>query len=308
MDEKLPPPIQVIQGGGGGNGPKDDSLIKGGFEIKNPLANFFNWIKKQSNITIKIPIVGIIVALSSLSTGVAAYNWGFNNAISQLFPDSSPIFHRAISVEGIIQKSSTAQYYLKSEGNLWTLKPKSPITPTTLNNSLNKLVVVKGNLTKEKLVIEVSEIIQLDTLSESPTAQTSLTTPTSPNPPNLLSSPNPSFPSSPSDLPVLYSGLKWETTQKKLLLFTSGKRRIEQEGLYFESVLVSQFPQDFINYYLQELKGRVFKETLNSINPDGITITYAKDDLFLTFGIKNIYQGSGDKKQLAGYKAYIEHN
>lgn len=294
MDEKLPPPIQVIQGGGGGgNGPKDDSLIKGGFEIKNPLAKFFNWIKKQSNITIKIPIVGIVVALSSVGTGVAAYNWGFNNALSQLFPDSSPIFHRAISVEGIIQKSVTAQYYLKSEGNLWTLKPKSPITPTTLSNSLNKLVVVKGNLTKEKFVIEVSEIIPLET----PSIKSVPTTPNIPNP-QITD----------IQLPELYSGLTWETSQKRVLIFTSGKRKIEEEGTYLESQKIPLFPQDFINYYIGEFKARQFKETFNSISPEGITITYAKDDLFLTFGTKNKYSGSGDKKQLVGYTAFIEHN
>lgn len=93
-----------------------------------------------------------------------------------------------------------------------------------------------------------------------------------------------------------------------MLIFTSGKRKIEQEGVYLESSQLSAFPQDFINYYIQQFKDKGFKQTLNSINPEGITITYAKDDLFLTFGTKNIYKGSEDQKQLAGYKAFIEHN
>lgn len=109
-------------------------------------------------------------------------------------------------------------------------------------------------------------------------------------------------------LPTHYSELNWQTTQTKTLIFTSGKRKIEEEGVYLESAQITDFPQDFINYYISELKAKNFKQTLNSIDPDRITVTYAKDDLFLTFGVKNIYKGSGEKKQLAGYKAYIEHN
>ena len=42
-----------------------------------------------------------------------------------------------------------------------------------------------------------------------------------------------------------------------------------------------------------------------------------KDDLFLTFGVKNTFTGTGDNKQslrpdglkkISGYKAFIEHN
>jgi len=169
-----------------------------------------------------------------------------------------------------------------------------------LASYLDKQVTVKGNLTKEANVVEVSEIISQDIFPQ--TSPTSLNTLTIPN------SSNPSTPSNPSGLPALYSGLEWVTTQKRVLIFTSGKRKIEQEGVYLESAQVSAFPQDFINYYLGEFKDRGFKETLNSINPEGITITYAKDDLFLTFGTKNIYSGKGDKKQIVGYKAFIEHN
>ena len=64
-----------------------------------------------------------------------------------------------------------------------------------------------------------------------------------------------------------------------------------------ESAQVTELPQEFINYYTQELTNAGFKETLNSSDPNGTTITYAKDDLFLTYGIKNIYSGSGDNKQ-----------
>lgn len=298
MDDKLPPPIQIIQGSSSGSSKGDDDPL---FEAKinNPFSKFFNWIKnflkKQSNITIKIPIIGVIMGLSGLGIGMGTgYNLGFNAAISKLFPNSSPILHRAVSLEGVIQKSASAKFYLKSEDNLWTLKPKSPITPAILETSVGKQVKVLGNLTKEANAVEVSEIIPLDS------SQTSSLREASPTP---LTGSN-----SDVKLPDLFSGLQWTSTQKKVLVFTSGKRRMDVEGFHIESSQMTSFPQDFINYYITELKNRGFKETLNSIDPEGIIVTYSKDDLFLTFGVKNIYQGKVDKKQLAGYIAYLEHN
>lgn len=180
----------------------------------------------------------------------------------------------------MIQTSSSKQYYLKSnDSTLWKLN-----STVNLAGYVNNQVTVKGNLTKEKLVIEVSEVIPLEIIS-----------PNIPNTPNV-------------ELPQLYPGLKWESSQKKILLFTSGKRRIEVEGFHLESSEQTAFPQDFINYYIQDLKSKDFKETLNSIGPDGVTVTYSKGDIFLTFGVKNMYVGSGEKKQLIGYKAFIEHN
>lgn len=290
MDD-LPPPTKVS------NQPEDEPLIKQEFRVNNPFSSFFKWIKnfiqKNQNITIKIPILGIIIALSSFGAGLGSgYNWGFNSAISKLFPDSSPILHRTISVEGIIQKSSSTKYYLKSGDNVWTLK----LVNQTINlaDYLNQDVTVKGNLTKERLVIEVSEIIPLEARS--------VETPVSLHSPPVVEKAGPVV------LPELFSALQWEKTQKRVLIFTSGKRKIEQEGVYLESAQVPVFPQEFINYYIQQLKDSKFRETLNSITPEGITITYAQNDLFLTFGIKNQYSGSGDKKKLTGYSAFIEHN
>lgn len=299
--DNLPPPVQVIQGDGKSNSSlkDDDSLVD--IKVNNPFAKFFNWIKdfikKQSNITIKIPIIGIALVLSGFGVGLGSgYSWGFNAAVHKLFPDSSPILHRAITLEGVVQKSSLGQYYLKSEGaTLWTLK--SVKSSLNLGDYLNKEVTVKGNLTKDKNVIEVSEVILLEAAAASP----------SPNIPDIPDSSNtPDL--ADIELPKLYYGLQWESSQKRILVFTSGKRRIDVEGFHVESSQQPAFPQDFINYYIGDLKSKGFKETLNSIDPDGIMVTYSKDDSFMTFGVKNIYSGRGDNKQIAGYKAFIEHN
>lgn len=283
--DNLPPPVSINS-----TTPKDDdSLVE--FKVKNPFQKFFTWImdfiKKNQNITIKIPIIGVLVALSSFGVGLGSgYNWGLNAAASTLFPNSSPVFHRAISVDGVIQTSSLKLYYLKSEDNtLWKLK-----SSVNLAGYLNNQVTVKGNLTKEKLVIEVSEIIPLETVSITPSQP-------------VLSSPSPDI-----KLPDLFTGLKWESSQKKILLFTSGKRRIEVEGFHLESYEQTDFPQEFINYYIADLKDKGFKETLNSIDSDGIMVTYSNNEIFMTFGVKNIYTGKGDAKKISGYKAFIEHN
>ncbi len=135
-------------------------------------------------------------------------------------------------------------------------------------------------------------------------------TPVNPSVPQLplpqpLNTPNP--PNSPN-LPKLYSKLTWEVTQSKTLLFTSGKRRIEQEGVYLESSQVADYPQDFIDYYANQLTNLGFQQTFNSKDPNGATTTYAKDDLFLTFGVKNVYSGAGENRKIVSYKAFTEHN
>lgn len=225
----------------------------------------------------------------------------FKNLVNQFFPASSPVFAREISIQGILKSSETGLYTLvlpNQEAYSLKLKPAASLT------NLKKLneVVVKGRLGWAPFVIEEAEIYPLNFTTSSE----------NPNPalqplPSLTSQITPALSASPN-LPTLYPNLTWETTQKKLLIFTSGKRKIEEEGIYLESSQISSFPQDFINYYLENLKATGFKETLNSISPEGITITYAKDDLFLTFGVKNIYQGSGNTKLLIGYKAFLEHN
>lgn len=316
MDD-LPPPIKVSvsspstenqQPVSSGNKSEDEPLIKHEFRINNPFSKFFSWVKeflkKQSSVTIKIPLIGIMLTLSGFGVGLGSgYNWGIASTLSKFFPDSSPVLHRAILLEGTIQRSSSTKYYLKSGDNsLWTLKSVNPAI--NLADYTEKAVKVAGNLTTEKLVIEVSEIIPLETRS----SETTLA------PPTLIQAKEVG-PSVDVALPELFSGFEWEKTQKKVLIFTSGKRKIEQEGIYLESAQVASFPQEFINYYIQKLHDSGFKETLNSIDPDGITITYAKDDLFLTFGTKNIYSGSapiksgsGERKKLTGYSAFIEHN
>lgn len=291
----FPPPVQITKVDK--YSAKDDPPMVD-LKITNPVTYFKKWVGKflsNQDIDLRLKIkpfatIGLILAFATV--GTTTFSMG-----RYLFPNSSPILHRSITLQGKVQKSETGQYYLTLVDNsLWNLKSTNKVNFT---NVLNKQVTVKGNLTAQANVIEVSEVIPFEFFTQ--TASTAINTP-------QLSNVTDRSIDEVIDLPALYSGLKWEITQKKTLIFTSGKRKIEQEGVYLESSQINSFPQEFVNYYIQQLRDRKFKETLNAIDPEGITITYAKDDLFLTFGIKNKYSGSGEKKQLTGYTAFLEHN
>lgn len=272
--------------------------------VRNPITYIKKWWNKimaKEGVDFKLgfkikPITAVLIASIIISGGVSS---GVTALVLKTFwPTSSPILHRQIIQQGTIQTGTGGFYLVSSDQSMWKLKPKKP--NINLADQVGKQVTVTGNMTKEANLIEVSEIILSD----------SSQTPLPPTPslaPRSLGEVGPNIPNQ-DLLPKLYSGLQRDLTQRKVLIFTSGKRKIEQEGVYMESAQVADFPQEFINYYTNQLTNTGFKETLNSSDPNGTTITYAKDDLFLTYGVKNIYSGSGDNKKLVGYKAFIEHN
>lgn len=304
----LPPIIEINQNTKPTD-KKDPPLF--GFFLTNPvtyLRAFLSKLLKRQMITLRIPVLALIIIMAGVGGGLGGFGIGFKSGINyglgKLFPTFSPLLHRSITAQGIIQKSSGGYYLQANDKNktMWTLNPVSQ--NVNLADYVDQKVQIKGNLTPTPNLIEVSEVISFDA-KPTPTPALPTGEPASPNSPN-----NPNLPNIPNQdlLPKLYSGLTWEVTQRKVLLFTSGKRRIEQEGVYLESSQVTNLPQDFIDYYTNQLTTLGFKQTLNSTDPDGTMITYSKDELFLTFGIKNIYSGSGDNKKIVGYKAYLEHN
>lgn len=279
----------------------DPPLVNANISVTNPVTYFKKWVGKFLNnqdIDLRIKIkpfatIGLVISfgvIGATSFGIGRY----------LFPYSSPIFHRQVVYTGTVLKDGSGQYLLKtSDSNLWKLKPKTGII--NLSSLENRQVVITGNLTAEKYLIEVSEIIISDT---NPQPITSFP---APNALKILSGEGADIPDQ-DLLPKLYSALTWEKTQRKALIFTSGRRRIEQEGVYLESAKLTAFPQDFLDYYLNQLANLNFNQTLNSKTPDNITLSYEKDGLYLTFGVENIYSGSGINRKLSGYRAYLEHN
>ncbi|TSC88227.1 MAG: Uncharacterized protein G01um10147_132 [Microgenomates group bacterium Gr01-1014_7] len=296
----MPPPISITENTKYSE-KKDPPMLN--IFFTNPVTYFRKWVDKlikNQDIDLRLKIkpfatAGLILTFTVVGGGAFTIGRYF-------FPYSSPIFHRQVVYPGIIQKGESGGYVLQtSDSVMWKLKSKH--NNINLSNLDGKAVVITGNLTTENYLIEVSEVIVADSPSQPAPPIPSPTLPNSPLPDEVLTKSG-----NPSTLPSLYSGLQWDITQSKILTFTSGKRRIEQEGVYLESSLVTDYPQGFIDYYTNQLLALSFKQTLNSSQPSGNTITYSKDDLFLTFGVKNVYSGSGDNKKLTGYTAYIEHN
>lgn len=131
-------------------------------KVTNPVTYLKKWVTKffkNQDIDIHLRIkpfatIGLILAFTTVS-GVS-FNIG-----RIFFPNSSPILHRSITLQGQVQKSESGQYYLSLPDNsLWTLKPKT--ANIDLNNVTNKQVLVKGNMTAEANVVEVTEVITFD--------------------------------------------------------------------------------------------------------------------------------------------------
>lgn len=270
-------------------------------KVTNPVSYFKKWVDhllKNQDIDIHLrikPFATIGLFLAFAAVGSTTFSIG-----RYLFPNSSPILHRQVVYTGTIKQEGTQSLLVLANSTQWKLKPKA--SEINLSNLSGRQVVVTGNLNAQPNLIDVSEVI----VAENPSP--SSVEPQLPVPVIETETTSVNFQEGPEKLPNLPENIKWETTQKKILTFTSGKRRIEQEGVYLESILLKDYPQEFISYYFSSLTNLGFKETLNSADPNGVMITYAKGETFVTFGVKNIYTGSGDNKKLSGYKAYLEHN
>lgn len=274
-------------------------------KVTNPVTYFKKWFGKiLKNEGIKIGFSFTLKPLTAIFLVTVLGGGGFSIG-SFIFPHSSPIFHREVMYRGNLQKTDKGIFLTLPNSEIYTIKPKSNVN---LQNISASQVLVKGNLTRENYVIEATDILPLSTDDKPTPSPTSSGSRSSAEPSEVV-----------TNFPKLYSDLSWEVTQSKILTFTSGKRRIEQEGIYLESSLFQDFSGEatnlFIDYYTKQLTTLGFKQTLNSSDPNGTAITYSKDDVYLTFGVKNVFQGSapiksgsGDNKKPTGYKAYIEHN
>ncbi len=165
----LPPIIEVNQNTQPSS-KKDPPLF--GFFLTNPvtyLKAFLSRLIKRQAITIKIPVLAIIVFM----VGIGGFGIGFQSgttwALAKLFPNYSPLLHREITEQGIIQKSSKG-YFLQSNGKdktIWTLQSAS--ANIKLADYVNQQVEVRGNLTSTPNLIEVSEVISFDDNKPTPT-------------------------------------------------------------------------------------------------------------------------------------------
>lgn len=126
-------------------------------KVNNPFAAFFSWLKsliKNEGINIKIkPLTAIAIAVALTGGG---------GVVGYVFPHSSPVLHREVVYQGTIHQTPSGYILTLPNSDLYTLKPKSN-SMVNFQNLSNGQVFVKGNLTRENFVIEVSEIISLST-------------------------------------------------------------------------------------------------------------------------------------------------
>ncbi len=154
----IPPEPQVIHNNNSTTSSDDDPLFEA--KINNPFTKFFNWLKKlikNEGINIKIKPLTAIAMVVALTGGGGL----IGGVVGYAFPHSSPILHREVAYQGSIQKTSSGIFLILPNLDKYTLKPKinSPVDFQNLNSGQ---AFVKGNLTPENFVIEVSEVIPLN--------------------------------------------------------------------------------------------------------------------------------------------------
>jgi len=112
-----------------------------------------------------------------------------------------------------------------------------------------------------------------------------------------------SSPTTAKELPPLYSGVQWQSTKSGKLVFrTSQNELIELDGYRTESVLLKTYPQDFIDYYRQELTRMGWTETGVASGPNGESYWYNKNSKYIQFGISLVADTP------IQYSAFVEHN
>lgn len=159
LDHNIPSPVSFTQNTKYSE-KNDPPLVS--VSVTNPvtyLKLFLKRLLKNEGIDIhlKIKPLTVIACVSALSI---SFGTGFNVA-QMFFPTSSPLLHRAITLQGNIQRSESGQYYLSLPDNsLWTLRPTN--NNTSLSSLMSKQVMVKGNLTAEPNIIEVKEVISFE--------------------------------------------------------------------------------------------------------------------------------------------------
>lgn len=137
---------------------KDDPPLVD-LKITNPVKYLKLWLKrllKNEGIDIRVRIrpltaIAIGVAFATFFAGT-----GFS-AAQIFFPTSSPILKREVSYQGTIQKGENGYFYMiLPNGAMYKLTPKSRLN---MDSYINKSAIIKGNLTREPNVINVSEVI-----------------------------------------------------------------------------------------------------------------------------------------------------
>ncbi len=153
----IPSPVEIIHNTKYSE-KNDPPLVS--VSVTNPVTYLKLFIKRLLrnegiDLHLKIkPITAILITLAfaSIFTGT-----GFSIA-KIFFPNSSPILHREVIYQGVVQKTDSGDYYLSLPNATLYKLTLSNKTNINLGSLVNKQVLVKGNFGTEQNAINVTEV------------------------------------------------------------------------------------------------------------------------------------------------------
>lgn len=105
------------------------------------------------------------------------------------------------------------------------------------------------------------------------------------------------------ELPPLYPNIQWKEPERGKPLFINHDRdTIEQMGSRYESELLEDYPDDFLNYYNSDLTIRGWIKTDYASVPGSELYGYEKNDRYITIGFRSV------SREPVKYSAFVEHN
>jgi len=105
------------------------------------------------------------------------------------------------------------------------------------------------------------------------------------------------------ELPKLYSGLQWSSTESGKFLFrTHANEVVERDGYIIKSVVLVSYPNNFLAYYEQLLDTQGWIQTDTADGPDGGWYGYEKNGYFISFGVRAV------SREPLKYQAVVQHN
>lgn len=107
--------------------------------------------------------------------------------------------------------------------------------------------------------------------------------------------------------PPLYSALKWKIIDEKVNTWYMGsnKELVEKDSYRSESILLSNLPSGFTEYYMQALSTRGWNQTMMSSGDNNFLIfyTYENKGNYISFGVKTMRN-----QGMVEYYAFVMHN
>lgn len=106
-----------------------------------------------------------------------------------------------------------------------------------------------------------------------------------------------------TDFPPLYPGVEWGQEENKKIFFVNQNRdTIELNGTYIQSKTLNSYPQEIMNYYVNEMGRNQWVKTLSSGGDTGETQGFNKNAMYFNFGTKTL------ENDPLKYYFFIEHS